>query len=274
MPPHIVRPIALALVLAGCATVPQAVSGKAEADMRKQAESTGLLAGGYLEKDQVPDSLTINPPPPAAGSAAELRDKEGAADALARQGSARFRLARVDADIFTPSGESVFSCAAGLVISEKTTPRTHALLRKTIADLGRSTSPTKQKYMRARPFMENGKPTCTPDHEDMLRGNGSYPSGHSAIGYGWGLILAEIVPDRAAELVSRGIAFGDSRRVCNVHWLSDIEEGRNVAAAVVARLHADAQFNADAAAAREEIASLRATLPKPDCALEEAAFGD
>ena len=138
---------------------------------------------------------------------------------------------------------------------------------------GLSTYPTKMKYQRPRPFMENGKPTCTPDQEDVLRKDGSYPSGHSAIGFGTGLILAEVVPDRAAQLVARGRAFGDSRRICNVHWLSDVEEGRVVASAVMARLNAEPAFAADLAAARAEVAAARGSLPVPDCARENATLG-
>ena len=61
-------------------------------------------------------------------------------------------------------------------------------------DLALGTYATKRKFQRRRPFMVNGEPTCTPQDEAMLRQDGSYPSGHSAIGYGWGLVLAEIVP--------------------------------------------------------------------------------
>jgi acid phosphatase (class A) len=104
----------------------------------------------------------------------------------------------------------------------------------------------------------------------MLRKDGSYPSGHSAIGYGWGLILAELFPDRASRLVARGRAFGDSRRVCNVHWLSDVEEGRIAAAATVARLHADAYFRKDLDAARAELAGAKPVTR--DCAAEAAAL--
>ena len=121
--------------------------------------------------------------------------------------------------------------------------------------------------------MVNGEPTCTPQDEALLRQDGSYPSGHSAIGFGWGLLLAELVPDRSAQLVARGRAFGDSRRVCNVHWLSDVEEGRVVATAVVARLHADAAFQRDLKKARDEVTKRRSKLPVPNCATENAALG-
>ena len=45
--------------------------------------------------------------------------------------------------------------------------------------------------------MVNQMATCTPAEETMLREDGSYPSGHNAIGWAWALILAEIAPERA-----------------------------------------------------------------------------
>lgn len=230
------------------------------------------MASGYLLRASVPDSLLLNPEPPAAGSSALARDEAAALASLALRGTPRWEQAVIDADLFSPKATETFSCAAGVVISRETTPRLNALMRRLGPDLGLSVYPTKQRYQRARPFMVNGEPTCTPGLEGVLRKDGSYPSGHSAIGYGWGLVLAEVIPDRAAQLVARGLSFGDSRRVCNVHWQSDIEEGRVVATAVVARLHADAAFRADVEAAHAEVDALRASAPKPDCARENAAL--
>ncbi|MCX7864376.1 MAG: phosphatase PAP2 family protein [Novosphingobium sp.] len=262
----------LAALLAGEATI--AAAGKVESEEDNQAHiiRSQFLAGGYLAPEALPDSLVINPPPPQAGSVAETRDIEASREGLGLQGTPRFALAAIDAAMINPDGSSVFSCSAGFRISRGDTPKIDALLKRAARDLALSSYPTKQCYRRERPFMSNGQPTCTPDHEAMLRKDGSYPSGHSAIGYGWSLILAELVPDRAAQIVARGIAFGDSRRICNVHWLSDVEQGRAIAAAVVARLHADPQFSADLEAARAEA---RKRLAKPviaDCALEEASL--
>ena len=147
----------------------------------------------------------------------------------------------------------------GIAIGPKTTPRTYALLRRTLVDFGYSTALIKARHMRPRPFMENGQPSCTPDWEARLRQDGSYPSGHSAIGFGSALVLSELEPDRASAIMARGRAFGDSRRVCNVHWLSDIEEGRMAAAATFARLQAEPGFRKDAEAARRELRRARAT---------------
>ncbi len=226
----------------------------------------------YLAKDAMPDSLKLDPPPPARGSAAEARDKEAQKAALKLQGSPRFTLAARDADLWSPRAASAFSCAAGLAIDPATTPKIDILLKRSAREFGMASAPTKAKYMRKRPFAVNGKPTCTPDQEAMLRTNGSYTSGHSGIGWGWSLVLAEVFPDRAAELVARGRAFGDSRRICNVHWLSDVEQGQVVASAVFARLQSEPAFQADLAAAREEAKALAGQHAPAACDAEAAAL--
>lgn len=227
---------------------------------------------GYLASADLPDALLLIPAAPAPGSAALARDEEASRAALAPKGGARWALATADADLSTPRATGAMSCAAGFEISPAATPAIDRLLRRVIPDLGLASSAAKKLYARQRPFMVNGVGSCTPAQEASLRTNGSYPSGHSSIGHGWGLILAEIVPDRAGPLVARGRAFGDSRRLCNVHWLSDIEEGRIVADAVVARLHASPAFQADLAAARAEVAAARDTAPARDCAAETVAL--
>ena len=254
-------------LLAGCAAAP-AATPPAPAPAAT-APTRSMLGTGYLPRGEVPDSLLINPPPPAPGSGAEARDLEGAQSAVGLQGSDRFALAVADADLFTHGATSAFSCAAQFPIAASS--RLDALLRRSASDFAMAVYPTKTRYQRSRPFMANGKPTCTPDMEGVLRKDGSYPSGHSAIGYGWGLVLAQVFPSRAAQLVARGTAFGDSRRVCNAHWLSDVEEGRAVAAAVFARLQSEPAFQADLAAARDDLARIRVIPPDAAACAKEAA---
>ncbi len=264
-----------ALSLAGCMAAQAASSDdpapKTTGDAMAQ-RAAGLFTGGYLARGSAPDSLLLNPPPPAPGSAADARDVEAANAAVAIRGTARWDQAAIDADLFSPNTIGIFSCAAGFTIDPAKLPKLAALLRKAGPDLAMAVYPSKRKYQRARPFMVNNQPVCTPKDEALLRSDGSYPSGHSAIGYGWGLILAELIPSRAAQLVARGRSFGDSRRVCNVHWLSDVEEGRVVSTAVFARLHAEPTYRADVESARAEIDAVRASLPVPDCARENAAL--
>jgi acid phosphatase (class A) len=233
-------------------------------------QALSRLSKGYLAPKDIPDAAMILPPPPAPRSAALARDEEAQRAALALRGSARWAMATADADVFSPKATGAMSCAAGIEISPQATPKLDALMRRSFADLAIATRGAKAKYQRARPFMVNGQPNCTPEWDAILRKDGSYPSGHAAIGFGWGLILAELVPSRAAQLVSRGRAFADSRRICNVHWLSDVEEGSIAATATVARLHAEPAFQSDMTVARKEVAMAAPT--KRDCAKEAAAL--
>jgi membrane-associated phospholipid phosphatase len=82
----------------------------------------------------------------------------------------------------------------------------------------------------------------------------------------YALLLSEIDPGNAAAIVARGRAFGESRVVCGVHYVSDVEGGRLTTTALVAALHSNAEFEADIAAARAELAAVRATAPTPDAA--------
>ena len=233
----------------------------------------GILAG-YLKAEVLPDSLTLLPPPPASGSAAFALDQEVSRKSLALRGTPRWKLAAEDANLMFPQAAGIFSCALGAPITEQDTPHLYMLLRRTLADAGLSTYKAKDHYSRTRPFVVNNESTCTPDEEVHLKKDGSYPSGHTALGWAWALILAEIAPDRADAILARGRAFGESRAICNVHWHSDVVEGRFMGAATVARLHADPAFRAELEAAKSELAAVRAKGLKPtrDCQAEAEAL--
>ncbi len=263
--------LAACAVLAGCATASGAgPQTAAPATPNPLKEIMPGFLPGYLAPGTAPSSLTLLPPPPAAGSAAQARDDEAAKAAVALNGTPRWTLATHDAELKFPKAAETFACAMDVKISEADTPALYVLLRRTLADNGLSTYPTKNKYKRARPFTVNGAPICTPNEEQVLRNDGSYPSGHSAIGWGWALVLTEVAPDRANEILARGRAFTNSRVVCNVHWMSDTEEGRTMASAVVAKLQSNPDFQADVEAAKAEVAAARAKGLKPagDCAAE------
>ena len=110
--------------------------------------------------------------------------------------------------------------------------------------------------MRMRPFMFYNSPSCQPDEEVNLRKNGSYPSGHTAIGWSTALVLAEIRPERANEILKRGYEFGQSRVICRAHWQSDVNAGRVVGSAQYARLHSNAQFLDEMTKAKAEIKAI------------------
>ncbi|WP_238946917.1 acid phosphatase [Seongchinamella unica] len=261
--------ISWAVLTAGCANLAGDQGPAAVPEVRP-----GLLMG-YLSQDALPNSLTLVPSPPASGSAALALDEEVARNNIALRGTPRWELAISDADLHFPHAAGTFSCALDAPITEESAPYLYLLLRRTLTDAGLSTYTAKNNYSRPRPFMVNNEPTCTPEDQPSLEQDGSYPSGHTAIGWAWALILSEIAPDRADAILARGLAYGESRNVCNVHWHSDVVQGRFMGAGTVARLHADPLFRADLEAAKAEFAAIRAKGLKPerDCAAEAAALG-
>ena len=229
---------------------------------------------GYFEIAELPDSLKLVPVVPEPDSAVSALDQAVSQFYLKLKGTPRWDLAKTDAHLTFPEAAGTFSCALGGPITEDGTPYLYQLLRRTLVDAGLATYRAKNEYERPRPFMLNNEPICVPEEEEALRESGSYPSGHTAIGWAWALILSEIAPDRVNEIMVRGRAYGESRMVCNLHWNSDVSEGRTVASAVVAKLHANPGFLYDLAAAKEEIAAVRAENlpPTRDCQAEGAAL--
>jgi len=230
----------------------------------------------YLTSQDLTNDISLIPPPPSAGSVAFALDEEISQKNLALRGTPRWTLATEDANLEFPQAAGIFSCALNAPITEQDTPHLYNLLRRTCIDAGNSTSMAKKYYSRPRPFMVNREPTCTPNAENVLIKNGSYPSGHSAVGWAWALILSEIDPEHTDAIIARGKAFGQSRMICNVHWQSDVIGGSFMGAITVARLHANAIFRSDVEAAKAELAAVRAKGLKPvrDCAAETAAMAN
>jgi len=229
---------------------------------------------GYLDPKALPNSLALIPPPPALGSAAFAHDQEVARATFGLRDTPRFALAVSDFDLKLSSLVNDFSCALNAQITDENAPYLTTLLRRSFSDLALSTYAAKNYYQRKRPFQLNQGTMGVPEYRAQLEKDPSYPSGHTAIGWGFALILTELSPDRADELLARGRAFGESRMVVNHHWNSDVDWGRAVGAATVARLHADPTFGADLDAARDELAAVRAkgVTPTGDCTEEAKAM--
>lgn len=219
---------------------------------------------GYLTPGDGPDGLAILGPPPAMNSKEGKADKARFETTRAMAGSARWDRAQRDAELSGGEAWKSYGCAAGVRIGPDTTPVLAKMMLRVEADAFPVFDPVKDRYGRQRPPIGNNKPICVP-REDWMRTSGSYPSGHSAIGWSWGLILAELVPERAGQLVARGRDFGESRVICGVHWESDVVAGRELGSALVARLHADAGFMTDLAKARDEIAAAKRLGPPASC---------
>lgn len=231
---------------------------------------------GYLAKAGGMDAAALLPPPP------EDADPRGVADRIAfketrkLKDSPRWVMAIRDADVETPVALRAFDCAVGHVFDPEKEPALGRILAKTAADIDAANKAPKADFARKRPFLSDDKAPVCVAKDDWLVHQGSYPSGHAAIGWAWALILSELAPDRAAEITRRGLQFGESRVVCGVHYPSDVEAGRTVGAALVARLHGDPAFMADLRRARADLAAGRLAAPPmtSTCTIEAAALKD
>ena len=245
------------LLMAGCGQ-PSPTQQQPITSLSKEIKEIqpGILEG-YLSPEETANSLMLVPPPPQEGSAAFQLDQEMAAYYVELDDEARKAQAVKDNELHFPEAAEAFNIVLDIKITEETTPHLYMILRRTLADAGLSTYTAKNHYQRNRPFMVNNTPTLVPEEEEMLRKDGSYPSGHTAVGWAWALILTEVFPHQADAILDRGKEFGISRNVCNVHWHSDVVSGRMTGAAAVASLHGNADFLVDLQAAKDEVLLLR-----------------
>lgn len=242
--------------LAGCQSAPPLPPTSPEV-VGEFRPGSGYLRG-YLDRKALPNSLALLPKPAVPGSAQQAADQAIYIATRSLRGTPRWEMATRDANLKFPAAASTFACSMDLPISQEQTPHLNMLLRRTLLDAGLSTYAAKDTYNRKRPFVVNNDASCTPSEEATLAKDGSYPSGHAALGWAWALVLSEVAPERANALLARGYAFGQSRVICGVHWQSDVDAGRVMGSAAVATLHTDPTFTAQLAAAKTEVANARA----------------
>ena len=147
-----------------------------------------------------------------------------------------------------------FSVPFGMELSKENTPAIYHVLYRGVLSVRLAATKPKTTYMRKRPYARFNEPTLLPEGEERLRQNGSYPSGHTVRGWAMALLLCEINPSAQDDILKLGYEWGQSRVIAGYHWQSDVDASRLVAAAGYARLHTNAEFLADIAAARAEYA--------------------
>ena len=208
----------------------------------------------YLKQEQAPNSLLLLPPPPSFTSVDFLRDKAMYDWGKSVRNTERGKQAYLDADTSKDNVTKQFSPAFGYDISIKNSPQIYKLITTMKEDAGDlATRSAKQHYNRIRPFSFFNEPTCRPEDEKTLSTNGSYPSGHTTMGFAIALVLAEINPEHQNEILKRGYEVGESRVICGYHWQSDVDAAKVMAAAVVAQLHTNPAFIEQLAKAKAEL---------------------
>lgn len=168
------------------------------------------------------------------------------------RGTGRGDTASVEADYSVAMMQKVMGEAIGITISDNQTPAITRLLSHVLDKASETADRLKVIRFRKRPFVQLGEPTAVAGDEEKERGKSSFPSGHTNLGWTTALVMAEVVPEHQDEILRRGYEYGRNRLIVGYHWYTDIEATRQLASALVARLHADAAFLDMLAAARAE----------------------
>ena len=228
---------------------------------------------GYLPRDLLTRLGEATPASPAAGSEAEAADRAASAELAALADTPRWTLAQTHAEIAPALAVAHFDCPLDTRLSQEPPPALVRLLGRALRDAGFAANVAKERVFRARPFVDDpDRQVCIRVDAD-LAGNSSHPSGHAVAGTLFGEIMAEVAPDAAGEMRRRGREIGWSRAVCALHYPADVAAGHALGLELHRAMRDSAEYRADVAAARDEVAAARRLgRTNPGCASERAAL--
>ena len=252
--------------LSACAGTPAA--------LRPQAVQTAVPeAKGYLTGPLIQALADAVPPPPAPGSPTDQADKARSARFTTLEDSDRWLLATAHAELRPPLALQHFDCALNVRLGSATTPNLNKLMQRLFDDSDAAAELVKARGFRARPVGDDPERRPCQRVSEAGRRSASYPSGSSTVATVYGEAFAALEPQRATEARRTAHEMGLSRLVCGMHYPSDVAAGEMLGKAVFEAAAATPGFDADLAAARAELAAVRATgLTSPGCASERLAL--
>lgn len=223
--------------------------GRAQDNVMKSAAAPAA-AVHFARLDRL-DLAQILPPPPAPGSLAAAADLSAVLQAQAWRTPEQVAWAKL-VDKGGYFAVFAFDGLLGPQFSKENCPALAALFDQSLADGRPINDAAKKLYSRMRPFLVD--PRVQPVIE-RPSGN-SYPSGHATGAHLWAAVLAEIYPDKRAKLFERADRAAWGRVIAGVHFPTDLEGGRRLAAAIVAEELKSAAFRAALEKCRAEAAAL------------------
>lgn len=167
---------------------------------------------------------------------------------------------------------TIYSEIFGFVIHPDTTPAIYRFMLYSGETGYRATINAKNKYHRMRPFELMNDSIWGEFDGEYLRGDGSYPSGHAALGWATALALTKMIADEEGKydedlnkfIIWRGYQYGESRVIVGAHWLSDFEAGIDVADTIFPAMSKSPRYRQHLEAARQEYQALKKLQDKTD----------
>ena len=211
----------------------------------------------YLTEEELPDLVQCLPAPPDTIGEAFTHDiMRYMWGKTQRLDPERLAVAKRDAVWDLDTLRAIYSVPFGMEISPKSTPQIYQLLTRGVATLQLIRVRPKKHFMRQRPFEYFNEHVMNLWEENDVRGEGSYPSGHTIRGWGAALILSEINPAAANALYHKGWEYGVSRVIVGAHWWSDVDASRPAASIAYSLLQTSPAYRKQVARAKKEFKRL------------------
>ena len=211
----------------------------------------------YFTKAELPNMANILPAPPKFESPRFVADQtQYLWGKLMRLDEARCAQAQRDAVYSMQTIIDEFGDIFGLEITKEETPEIYSILQDVCASCDSIYSDAKAYFDRKRPYAYYNEGTIVPEKEEKHRNEGSYPSGHTVLGWTSALLLADInqSPKAMEGLLARGYEFGQSRVIAGYHWQSDVDAGRMAGSVLYHLIRNHERFIGQLAKARAEFA--------------------
>jgi len=219
-----------------------APTSQAESNTQQPTNKPLLLDRAYLE----PKFLL--PPAPDVTSDRGRQELLDIKNLLAHVTPEQKRLAALDAE--TQNVSFFADTVRGLDLEKL--PLTKALFEQVRYTEDTEAKRFKNHFMRKRPYIVDAsiQPCVEPEKGGDFA---SYPSGHATMGFSMGVVLANLIPERAPEILERARQYAENRMICGAHHLSDIIAGQTLGTIVAIELMKNTIFHQQMEATRSEL---------------------
>lgn len=195
------------------------------------------------------DPLRLVAPPPPRGSATEAAELDELHFIEANRTSERLRQAQWDQD---HQNWTLYASTLGPRFDPARLPATAKVLALVQQDNTAVVRFAKARFHRMRPWaVDPSLQGCALSPKDDPYS--SYPSGHADVGYALGVVLADLMPQKAEAILARAADYAFSRQVCEMHFPSDTAAAQALATALTLAMLHSPKMQAGLDAARIEL---------------------
>ena len=203
--------------------------------------------GGLLSRADLDPALVLPPFPKPDSEQAKAELAELHAIERTRT-PAEAAAARAEGEV---KDASLFAAAIGPGFDLARLPATASLMALVRASEKEVVARGKDEFRRPRPWIVDPRiGTCKRGDDEPLS---SYPSGHATSAYAYAVVLARLMPARAAPVLATAAHYAESRIICEQHFRSDVTAGEALGLLLAERLRTKPAFEEAFTAAAKEL---------------------